>query len=401
METNNCCNSGNKIDKNTKAKIVKIKPKSAVISASTGCRTTENSCSYGSSEPNSDYITKFDGSVKWITGEISTNAGKVPQIAAKLTSTDAFGTCKVRLGINRMNYKVNPGLYAVGTPDSSSPVLVTANYKLTFDTLRKELHGLNVWIMVLDTKGVNVWCAAGKGTFGTKELVNRTSKVKLSQIVSHKTLILPQLGAPGVCAHEVTKQTGFKVSYGPVRAEDIKEFLEYGMKAKEEMREVKFNIVDRAVLTPIEFINTFKIAILVFGIMFIINLFAINPFGLIDFYAFIGALLVGSVLTPIFLPWVPVRAFAAKGWILGLIWAAVVNTLNGWPSMPVYGILKTIAYLMILPAVASFYAMNFTGSSTYTSFSGVIKEMKTAVALIVVSITLGVIVLLVNSFIHI
>lgn len=387
MDNNDCCNSEKKLERNAKVKIVGIKPKNAGSISG----ISHNSCC----------CTNYDKKQHWINGEVRTSQGSIPRISTRLTSADRWGTCKVRLGIKRMNYKIHPGLYAVGTPDNTSPVLVTSNYKLTFDTLRKELDGLNLWIMVLDTKGVNVWCAAGKGTFGTKELVNRISKTRLSQIVSHKTLILPQLGASGVSAHEITKQSGFKVVYGPVRAEDIKEFLKAGMKATEEMREVKFNIINRAVLTPIEIISTFKIAMLVFGIMFLINLFAVNPFGVIDFYAFVGALIVGCIITPILLPWIPVRAFAAKGWIMGLIWAVAVNILNGWPAMPEYGMLKTIAYLLILPSVASYYAMNFTGSSTYSSFSGVIKEMKAAVPAIAVSIGLGVVLLLVNSFIHI
>jgi hypothetical protein len=381
-----------------KLKIVKIKPKAVTFSTFSVGSTTENSCCSGSMEA-PGFITKYDLKTKWIIGEISTSQGKVPQISTKLNFTDTWGTCKVRFGVNRMNYKINPGLYAVGTPDNTSPVLVTANYKLTFDSLRKELEGLKVWIMVLDTKGINVWCAAGKGTFGTKELVNRISKVKLSQIVSHKTVILPQLGASGISAHQVTKLSGFKVVYGPVRAEAIKEFLKAAMNASEEMREVRFNIIDRAVLTPIEVVGTFKLAILVFGIMFLINLLAANPFGVIDFYAFTGALLLGCVVTPILLPWIPVRPFAAKGLIVGLIWAISVNIINGWPAIPSYGVLKAIAYLLILPAVAAYYAMNFTGSSTYTSFSGVIKEMKIAVPAIVISIGLGIILLLVNSFI--
>ena len=67
----------------------------------------------------------------------------------------------VRWSIGRNNYKIEPGIYALGSPDKNSEVLVTANYKLSFDTLRKNLTGLNVWILVLDTKGINVWCAAG------------------------------------------------------------------------------------------------------------------------------------------------------------------------------------------------------------------------------------------------
>jgi len=400
LDNNNYCNSDNKSEK--KFKIKAINPKTISGSASIKYASAESSCCTVSRSKEALYpITKYDMKQKWIIGEISTAQGCVPQISTKLSFADIWGTIKIRFGVNRMNYKINPGLYAAGTPDNTSPVLVTANYKLTFDTLRKKLGGLNVWIMVLDTKGINVWCAAGKGTFGTKELVNRISKVRLSEIVSHKTLILPQLGAPGISAHQVTKQSGFKVVYGPVRAEDIKEFLEAGMKALDVMREVKFNIINRIVLTPVEIVGTFKIAMLVFGIMFLINLFAVNPFGIIDFYSFIGALLVGCFLTPILLPWIPVRAFSAKGWILGLIWAVAVNMLNGWPETPEYGLLKTIAYLLILPSIASYYAMNFTGSSTYTSFSGVIKEMKIAVPAITISIGLGVLLLLANSCIHI
>jgi CO dehydrogenase/acetyl-CoA synthase gamma subunit (corrinoid Fe-S protein) len=120
-----------------------------------------------------------------------------------------------------MDYKVEPGLYAVGTPDDKAPVLVTANYKMTFDRLREQLGGVSLWIVVLDTDGVNVWCAAGKGTFGTDEVVHRVKEVGLDRLVSHRTLLLPQLSATGVAAHEVKKQTGFRVVYGPIKAKDI------------------------------------------------------------------------------------------------------------------------------------------------------------------------------------
>lgn len=387
MNTNSCCNSEEAIKKNE---------------TSSECVSNQNSCccenaGMSTCEP----VLQYDARQRWILGGIDTSEGKIPRISTKLSLSDIAGACKVRFGIGRMNYKINPGLYAAGMPDDTSPVLVTANYKLTFDALRKELNDLNAWIVVLDTKGVNVWCSAGKGTFGTKELLNRISKIRLSGIVSHKTLILPQLGAPGVSAHEVEKKSGFRVVYGPVRAEDIKEFLEAGMKAKDEMRKVKFNIINRAVLTPIEFISTFKIAILVFGIMFLVNLIAVNPFGVVDFYALMGALIAGTVITPLLLPWIPVRAFAAKGWIMGLIWAMAVNILNGGFAIPEYGILKAFAYLLILPSAASYFAMNFTGSSTYTSFSGVIREMKIAVPLIGFTIGLGTVMLMINCFIHI
>lgn len=319
--------------------------------------------------------------------------------STQLTIQDILGSWKARWGINRMNFKVQPGLYSVGSPDSSSPVLVTANYKMSFDSLRKELNGLNAWILVLDTKGINVWCAAGKGTFGTRELQDRIAIVQLEKVVSHRSVILPQLAAPGISAHEVLKYSGFKVVYGPVKAIDVKEFINSGMKATAEMRTVRDSAYDRLVLTPVELVGTFKVSLMIFGILFLLNLLGFGPFGFVDFYAYIGAVLVGCVVTPVLLPWIPGRAFAWKGWLLGFIWAVLVNALNGWTADPQYGLLRALGYLLILPSTSAFFAMNFTGCSTFTSFSGVLKEMRIAVPAIIISICLGIVLILVNSFV--
>lgn len=48
------------------------------------------------------------------------------------------------------------------------------------------------YILVLDTKGINVWCAAGGGYFSTDELVNRIETTHLPEVVKHYVLILPQ-----------------------------------------------------------------------------------------------------------------------------------------------------------------------------------------------------------------
>lgn len=394
LENKNCCSTDSKV-KNVRVK-AKVKIPNQLDSLSS-IENNKSCCCSGSEKCSSTPITQYSKDDHWVIGELETDVGIVPQVSTQLVFKDILGTWKTRWGIGRMDYKVNPGIYAIGTPDKDSNVLVTANYKLTFDTLRKELKGLNVWVLVLDTKGINVWCAAGKGTFGTTELINRISKTKLSLIVAHRTLILPQLGAPGVSAHEVTKSTGFKIIYGPVRANDIKEFMSSGMKATDEMRIVKFNILDRLVLTPVELVSTFRISLILFGVLFLLNLFVVNPFGVIDFYAYVGAIITGCVLTPVLLPWIPGRTFAWKGWLLGLLWTLTVVILNGGITTPSFGIIKELGYLLTLPSISAFYAMNFTGSSTYTSFSGVLKEMKKAIPIIIITIGLGVLLLLINS----
>ena len=119
---------------------------------------------------------------------------EIRMITSTLSSADKFDHFLARVGVNRMGHIVEPGLYKLGNPTPDSPVFVSANYTLSFDALRSSLSGHEGYILVLDTKGVNVWCAAGEGTFGTDELVRRINTTGISGIVKHRTLILPQTG---------------------------------------------------------------------------------------------------------------------------------------------------------------------------------------------------------------
>jgi hypothetical protein len=338
--------------------------------------------------------------VPWIVGEVAISGLKIPQVSTRLDRADILGSFKARWGSTRMNYAVEPGLYAVGRPTGASPVLVSANYKMSFDRLRKTLSGLDLWILVIDTKGINVWCAAGKGTFGTEELVGRIAQVGLGDIVKGRILILPQLSAPGVAAHEVLRRSGFKVVFGPVRAADIPEFLRAGQKATPSMRTVRFNFWDRLILTPIELTGVLKPALIGLGILFVVTLVreGFAPFSIllvvtvVKSIPFLGAILAGAFFTPLLLPFIPGRGFAWKGWLLGLAWALLylqwTNPL--WPE----GWKTAVLYLLWLPPIASFLAMNFTGASTYTSLSGVVKEMKIALPLQIASAGLGLLILI-------
>ncbi len=325
---------------------------------------------------------------RWITGTVETPAGMIPVVSTRLNSADRRGTILARLTINRMSYAVRPGLYAFGAPDPGSPVFVTGNYKMSFDFLRRALDGRSGWILVLDTRGINVWCAAGKGTFGTDELVHRIETTGLHQVVSHRTLILPQLGAPGVAAHEVTRRTKFRVVYGPVRAEDLGAFLEAGSKASPEMRLYRFRFKDRIILTPVEIVMVVSNkAFLVILALWAVGLAGVKALSF-SLTAVLGAVFIGAVVVPALLPWIPVRRFSLKGWLLGFLWTAGFLAARGLPAGTA-GWLEAAAYLLILPSLSAFIAMGFTGSSPITSLSGVVKEMKTAVPAMILSAGLG------------
>lgn len=281
-----------------------------------------------------------------------------------------------------MHYSIQPGLYSVNLPGPESPVFVSANYKLSFDHLRRALKEIPAWILVLDTKGINVWCAAGKGTFGTEELINRIDVVHLKNKVTHRQLIVPQLGAPGVAAHKILQQSGFRVIYGPVRARDIPRFLDANMEADTDMRRVQFHLADRLAVVPVEIIGSIKIAIALALIFALIaarrnggwSLQHLYQDGLFAVVLVLVHYLTTTVLIPALLPWLPGRAFCVKGVSAGLLawiilWAFGLYTQNT----------DLVAWLVLFVTISAFIGLGFTGASTYTSLSGVKKETRMAI----------------------
>ncbi|PJH74655.1 MAG: carbon monoxide dehydrogenase [Anaerolineae bacterium CG_4_9_14_0_8_um_filter_58_9] len=305
---------------------------------------------------------------------ISTGAlAKTPQVlstTSHLTATDHWDHFLARVGWKRGEHRVEPGLYALGEPTPDSPVFVTANYTLSFDALRAALNGMDGYILVLDTQGINVWCAAGKGTFGTDEIVQRVFTTGIRNAVNHRKLILPQLGAPGVAAHEVKKRTGFKVEYGPVRAADLPEYLKTHTAAPE-MRRVQFSLRDRATLIPVEFVHVILPTLIVAVILYFTG-------GILSSLAAVTAVLAGTVLFPILLPWLPTHNFSTKGFILGGL-AALPFALTVFirhPDWTWYRQLgQALGFLLAMPAVTAFLTLNFTGATTFTSRTGVRREM--------------------------
>ena len=324
-------------------------------------------------------------------------ATEIPILPASpfLTWKNRWDHIQARWRWKRGEHKVIPGLYSIGHPTPDSPVLVSANYTLSFDALRTALKGIDAYILVINTFGINVWCAAGKKTFGTEELVERIETSELARIVRHRTVIVPQLGAPGVAAHKVKQQSGFRVEYGPVRARDLPEFLKTHS-ATPAMRRVRFGMLDRLMLTPVELLGYFLYLIIAAAALYFWNgwtgslLVVLSVFG-------------GAVLFPLLLPWLPTRDFSTKGWSLGLaLTLAVVLTNTLWlnaSASTVHQTLYTVSNLLLWPPVLAFIALNFTGASTFTSRSGVKAEMRKYIRPMAISFVLGIILNIMWKFI--
>ena len=267
---------------------------------------------------------------------------------------------------------------------------------MSFDIVRSQLAGRNVWILVLETSGVNVWCAAGKGTFGTAELVRRIQETGLSRLVSHAQVLAPILGAPGIAAHEVRRQCGFTVRYTAVRAGDLPEFLDNGMVTTPRMRQLTFSLRERLVLIPVELMLSLKpLAIIGLLLLAVPYLLGFPSAGVWLLMAFNGAALTGLALSPLLLPWLPTRYFSLKGAVAGLV--LVTGYLLFGPRLEL-GLFSTLAAFLILPTVSAFYALNFTGCTPYTSNSGVKKEMRIALPIMAGCIALGAVLAVVGIF---
>ena len=244
---------------------------------------------------------------------------------------------------------------------------------------------------MLDTHGINVWCAAGKGTFSTDELVERVFATGLHHLVDHRELILPQLGATGVAAHQVKQRAGFRVTYGPVRADDLAAFL-LSREATPAMRRVTFDLLERLVLIPVELVHTLLPTL---GAAMILWLLA----GPIAALGLVAAVLAGAALFPLLLPWLPFHDFSANGYLLGGITALACAWgiwRSGAPSdWALY--LRTAGLLLALPSVTAYLAMNFTGSTPITSPSWVRREMRRYIPVMAITVGLGLVAVLVAA----
>ena len=140
------------------------------------------------------------------------------------------------------------GLVIIGNPDRSSPVLLTCNYHLTVLRVKRALKGVGAYLLVANSRGINVWCASAGGLLNNHSVISVLKTSGIEKLVDHRNLILPQLAATGVEPGVVKDKTGWKATFGPVYIEDIKAFLKSGEKDVS-MRKVRFDIIQRIEMT--------------------------------------------------------------------------------------------------------------------------------------------------------
>jgi len=136
-------------------------------------------------------------------------------------------------------------LIKIGKPDRNSPVLLTGNYHLTVLKVKRALKGQNVFLLVANSRGINVWCAAAGGHFTHHDVISALKLSGIENLVDHRAIILPQLAACGIEAKVIDQRTSWKVKWGPVYIENFPAYLKNGQKKTASMSVVRFPLRER------------------------------------------------------------------------------------------------------------------------------------------------------------
>jgi len=142
--------------------------------------------------------------------------------------------------LRMLPFPCKTGLIEIGAPGRDAPVLLTGNFRLTVERVKRSLRGIDAYLLVANSRGVNVWCAATGGLFTNHDVVSVLKTSGVEGRVDHRRVTLPQLAATGIEGPVVRRKTGWTVVWGPVEAAHLPEFLRCGGEIPPAMRKVGF-----------------------------------------------------------------------------------------------------------------------------------------------------------------
>jgi ubiquinone/menaquinone biosynthesis C-methylase UbiE len=292
----------------------------------------------------------------------------VPEVSAKPTFGDRLADVAAYLSLYMTFLRVEPGLYRVGAPGSDAPLFVTANFTLTFNLVRRALRGLDAYLLVIDTRGINVWCAAGGNKFSTREVALSWRAFRVAEAPHRRPAVLPQLAATGVAKHVLGRDYGIAAEYGPVYARDIGSYVGGGYRKTREMGRVDWGLAKRLEVTW--FFALMNAAAVALPLAFVHRLYsplAVAAAAGISFA--IGALF----------PWLPTRLYAVKGLVAGALVALPLLWYKWSAGAGAEGLARWGIYLAF---AAILLGMEFSGNTSVSSPSRVRQEFKPALVIL-------------------
>lgn len=287
----------------------------------------------------------------------------------QLTAVDYLKALVCWIEDYRRTYALEPGLYFTGNRyDRDTPLLVTANYHLTVFLLARRLRGRNARLLIIDSDGINVWCAAGKGQFSNREIVRQLDRYDSEILTGNRklTLILPKFGMSGLDLREL-REKGYRPVIGPLYARDVPGFLDGARLENRSDDRVLFGLQARLFTWLPGFLQFLGYSLLLALVLFIAEkgLGWPVPLGLMG----ITALL--ATAYPILFPVLPGKRFSIKG-----LWLALFVSVGIYASH-VAGYVAVSDLIAAVPftfATSLFFALSYTGNSAVSNYSRVRME---------------------------
>ncbi|MFW9903789.1 MAG: corrinoid protein-associated methyltransferase CpaM [Candidatus Thorarchaeota archaeon] len=274
---------------------------------------------------------------------------------------------------------IEPGLYIYGDPSDNSPVLVTANYQRTVRLVGRALKDQDAYLLVADTMGENVWCAARGDKFGLEEVAEVIKATRIEDLVQKKKLVVPQLAAGGMDHQEVKKATGWSCQFGPIYAKYIPSYLTSGRKT-EKQRTISFETRERLemALQQSYFLSKFF-----FFWFFLIGLVGITILPQISLFS-IAILLLPIIwlvylLLALIFPLFPTQSFLKRGIYYGGLLSIVFLGVGGILEYTIVGIAQ---WVVIGFALGTFLGMDYSGATPISKPTEIDEEYPTMIILL-------------------
>jgi len=304
--------------------------------------------------------------------EATRTAGRAEAASVPMTSARSLGDlladALAYLLLNLTFLRTKPGLYELGGPGAGAPVFVTANFTLTFNQLRRALRGLACYILVLDTRGINVWCAAGGDKFSTREVAVAARAFRLADVPHRTPLVLPKLAATGVSVHELKASHGLAATFGPVYARDIPAYIVDGYKKSDTMQRADFGLQKRLAVTW----------------SFALGNAALVALPLVIFHHLYSPLAIAAAAAVSFLigalfPWLPSRLYSVKGLAAAALVAVplvphIIAGGGGGRSVALWALFLAFAGVLL--------GLEFSGDTATSSPSRVRQEFRPGLAVL-------------------
>ncbi|MFX1314730.1 MAG: HgcAB-like fusion protein [Promethearchaeota archaeon] len=208
-------------------------------------------------------------------------------------------------------FSIEPALKKVGNPNQNSPVFITSNFNLTVKRVLKSIKGLDCYLLIAPSNGINVWCGACGGDFTTDSVISIIKTSRINELVSHRTLILPQLSAPGIDPLVLKEKVSWNAKFGPVYAKDIPIYIKSNLIKTQKQTNVNFPIWRRLEMANLYF---FSLLLLISTFYWIFSIFI----SYLDLSLYLDSILIlivvinGSLLV---LPSIKTETGKIKVWI--------------------------------------------------------------------------------------